>query len=324
MSTRSAVEPVHRRTTPSIGAPCGESRPRRSRGRASARLRRGVAVDRSRWCVNSTARPADQHAVAAQVRTRRPGEHHAGPVVVGERDRAARRPRWRARPRRPGSARPARGPSTVERRTRGAGCGAARRARSCRRRCRPRWSGRGSARPESGSARQGRSSIRMTRRPAAAAAAAAAHAGRAAADHQHVAVRVHGVVRGPGPASRPASPARAATTPRSPSKSSTVVAVSIGSGNGVSTWTTRGRLLGAGGDDAARTAEVDAGRDLAHAVGEQRRGERVAGVAGELATVEAERQRPAAVDRAAEAGVAVRLASCRRPDLVGHRVAGQR
>ena len=58
------------------------------------------------------------------------------------------------------------------------------------------------------------------------------------------------------------------------------------------------RLLRAGRGDPARAAAVDARPDHVDAVGEQRRGERVAAEPGQRRAVEAERERRAAVDAA--------------------------
>ena len=58
-------------------------------------------------------------------------------------------------------------------------------------------------------------------------------------------------------------------------------------------------LVGAGGDDAARPVVLEAATQQAHAVREQRRGERVAGMALQGAAVEAKGQRLRAVDQAA-------------------------
>jgi hypothetical protein len=62
------------------------------------------------------------------------------------------------------------------------------------------------------------------------------------------------------------------------------------------------RVLGPGGRDAARTAELDAGGDLVPAGGQQRRGQRVAGVAREALPVEGELEGGGAVDAAALGG----------------------
>ena len=124
-------------------------------------------------------------------------------------------------------------------------------------------------------------------------------AGRAGADHEHV-----GVARGRrrsgrsrrSSASRPWPGMPRAT---SPSYSSTVVASSIGSGNGSSIWT-RPPV------SSAQAAVMPRGRpslmlvaDLVHAVGQQRRGQGVAGVAGQLPAVEGEGEGGGAVDAAA-------------------------
>ena len=61
-------------------------------------------------------------------------------------------------------------------------------------------------------------------------------------------------------------------------------------------------VLGPCGGEAARAAQLDAGGHLMHAVGEQRRGERVAGVAGQLAVVEGEGQRGVPRDASTRAG----------------------
>ena len=68
----------------------------------------------------------------------------------------------------------------------------------------------------------------------------------------------------------------------------------------------RVRLLDAGRDDAARPGVLEAAPDDVDAVGEQRRGERVAAVALQATPGERERQRPAAIDAPAR-GQAVAL-----------------
>ena len=58
----------------------------------------------------------------------------------------------------------------------------------------------------------------------------------------------------------------------------------------------RARLLDAAGPDAARAMQLEAAADEAHAVREQRGGERVAAKSGERAAVEREGERVRAVD----------------------------
>src|SRR5262249_42925039 len=58
----------------------------------------------------------------------------------------------------------------------------------------------------------------------------------------------------------------------------------------------RGRLLAASGEDAARPAELHARTDLAHAVGQQRGGQRVTPEPLVLLPVEAEPERGGPVD----------------------------
>ena len=62
------------------------------------------------------------------------------------------------------------------------------------------------------------------------------------------------------------------------------------------------RLLRAGREDAAGPVILERAADETHAVGEQRRGQRVAVVAGEAASVEAEVARPVPIDQAAGGG----------------------
>jgi hypothetical protein len=59
------------------------------------------------------------------------------------------------------------------------------------------------------------------------------------------------------------------------------------------------RLLGAGGHDPARPVVLEAPPDQMHAVGKERRRQRVAGVAAIGSSIEAEIQRTRAVDPAA-------------------------
>src|SRR5581483_9367028 len=61
----------------------------------------------------------------------------------------------------------------------------------------------------------------------------------------------------------------------------------------------RARLLGARGQDATGAMIFERARDEADAVGKERRGERVAGMADEVLAVEGEGERAAAVDEAA-------------------------
>ena len=61
----------------------------------------------------------------------------------------------------------------------------------------------------------------------------------------------------------------------------------------------RVRLVGAGGDDAARAVVLERAAHQVDAVGEQRRGEGVAGEALVALAVEGEADRPAVVDAAA-------------------------
>src|SRR5687768_14340754 len=58
-------------------------------------------------------------------------------------------------------------------------------------------------------------------------------------------------------------------------------------------------LLGTGGDDAARPVVLERAPDEVHAVGEQRRGQRVAGEALTGRAVEAEPERTSPVDASA-------------------------
>ncbi len=60
------------------------------------------------------------------------------------------------------------------------------------------------------------------------------------------------------------------------------------------------RLLCAGREDAARAVVFEAARDEAHAVGEQCRGQRIAGMALIATPVKPEVEEPAAVDEAAD------------------------
>ena len=62
------------------------------------------------------------------------------------------------------------------------------------------------------------------------------------------------------------------------------------------------RILGPGGGEAARTAQLDTGGHLMHAVGEQRRSERVPDVSGQFAVVEGEGQRFVPPDASTMAG----------------------
>ena len=79
----------------------------------------------------------------------------------------------------------------------------------------------------------------------------------------------------------------------------------------------RVRLLDAGADDAARPVVLEAAADEVHAVRQQRRGQRVAGIALVALAVEGEGERPAAVDLAAGGqamalGLGLRHRSCAR------------
>ena len=123
-------------------------------------------------------------------------------------------------------------------------------------------------------------------------------AGRPRADDQDVAVRVDGVV-----------PARVGTVgePALAGQAARHEAVEQLDGGGGQHRLGEGRLdlhqrvgvLGARGHDAAGPAELDAGRDLVDAVGQQRRGERVAPQALVGTAVEGEGQRGVAVHAAA-------------------------
>lgn len=75
-------------------------------------------------------------------------------------------------------------------------------------------------------------------------------------------------------------------------------------------------LLGAGGDDAARPRVLEAAADDVDAVGQQRGGQGVAGIALVVLAVEAEGQRAVAVDAAA-AGQAIDLAHAGSPCTAG-------
>ncbi|GAB3887858.1 hypothetical protein GCM10027612_27380 [Microbispora bryophytorum subsp. camponoti] len=114
-------------------------------------------------------------------------------------------------------------------------------------------------------------------------------AGRSRADDEHVAVRVHGVVaRRVGPVGQPA-------LSRQARGDQAVVQLDgrrleHGLGEGLLDLDERVRLLAARGVHAARAAEPDAARHRAHAVGEQRRGQRVALQALVLPAVEPEAQ----------------------------------
>lgn len=117
-------------------------------------------------------------------------------------------------------------------------------------------------------------------------------AGRSRADHEHVAVGVHRVVtRRVGPVGQPALSRQAG------GDQAVVQLDGRGGehrlGEGLLDLDERVRLLAARGVDAARTAELDAARHRAHAVGEQRRGQRVALKALVVAAVEPEAQRRA-------------------------------
>lgn len=72
------------------------------------------------------------------------------------------------------------------------------------------------------------------------------------------------------------------------SDSSTMVAVSVGSGNGVSTWTSALGSSAPAAHDASRPTELDARRDLIHTVGEQCVRQGVAAQTLVLLTVEGE------------------------------------
>ena len=76
----------------------------------------------------------------------------------------------------------------------------------------------------------------------------------------------------------------------------------------------RAGLLRAGREDAARAMIFERAADQAHAVGEQRRSERVAGMAGHLLAVEGEGERARAVDQAAGRGaMGLRLRHAQAP-----------
>ncbi len=121
------------------------------------------------------------------------------------------------------------------------------------------------------------------------------------ADNEHVGVRMHGVVAGGvGDIGQAALPGDAA-------RGEPVVQLDR---RGQQHRLREGRLdlhqtagiLGPCRRNSARAAEFDARRDLVHAVGQQRRGERVTGVAGESTPVEGEFATGAAVDAATGRG----------------------
>jgi dihydroxyacetone kinase len=70
------------------------------------------------------------------------------------------------------------------------------------------------------------------------------------------------------------------------------------------------RLFGTKADDAARTAILEAAADQAHAVGQQRRGQGVAGEGLVLHIVEDEAQRLLAIDALAGAMNAIAAHAC--------------
>ena len=137
-----------------------------------------------------------------------------------------------------------------------------------------------------------------TRAPARAAVERGGQARRAGADDQHVGVDVLGVVAGGvGDLGEPALPGDAAGD-------QAVVQLDGGGqqhrlGERLLDLDQAAGVLGPGGGDAARAAELDAGGDLVDAVGQQRRGQGVTGVAGECLAVEGEVECGGAVDAAA-------------------------
>ena len=119
--------------------------------------------------------------------------------------------------------------------------------------------------------------------------------GRAAADHEHVAVRVHAVVR------RAVAPAERAA-PGQPARDEPVEQLDLGRAQHRLRPTAEldlhepVGLLRAGRRDPARPAAVDARPDHVDAVRQQRRGERVAAEPAQRGAVERERERRAPVD----------------------------
>ena len=107
------------------------------------------------------------------------------------------------------------------------------------------------------------------------------------ADHQHVGVHVRGVVAGGvGDLGEPALPGDAAGD-------QPVVQLDGGGqqhrlGEGLLDLDQAAGVLGPRRGDAAGPAQLDAGGDLVHAVGQQRRGQGVAGVPGQFPAVEGE------------------------------------